>query len=232
MTQESTIAAADTLPRPPIWGIARYYVEGNPVDFPVGWQELERATEWATQMLAHYELGRGSNVLLVSAGYEAPWTTALMDAARRLGATFSCSEVWGWDARRTEMFSRRLPLSMVVGLTAEVVAGLEDFGGPAQVLGPVPHLLARPDAVTPLRQAGLDPGQFVILGPAIGLECRERSGAHVDVREWSVRSVDGQLRLSSVAPRAKQVTDAPLGVAGTVDTTPCPCGSTDPRVRI
>src|SRR5437870_3955267 len=81
--------------------IDRYYVEGNPVDFPVGWQEVERATEWATQMLAHYELGRGSNVLLVSAGYEAPWTTALMDAARRLGATFSCSEVWGWDARRT-----------------------------------------------------------------------------------------------------------------------------------
>jgi hypothetical protein len=96
----------------------------------------------------------------------------------------------------------------------------------------VPAILAHADALPALTAAGLRPGLIAPLGPALAFECPHRAGAHVNRAEWLIEETGDGLSLSTLAPRAHQAQQVPLGIAGTVVSAPCPCGSPDPRVRL
>jgi hypothetical protein len=142
------------------------------------------------------------------------------------------ADVFGWDSRRTATFARRLPLSMVFGLGRETAEALADSGELADLLGRVPAILAHADARPVLTAAGLRPGLIAFLGPALALECPQRAGAHVNRAEWLVEETGDGLFLTTVAQREHQAQRVPLGIAGSVVSGPCPCGSPDPRVRL
>jgi hypothetical protein len=226
------VAAAAALPRAPIAGIGRYRTGDQTVDFPIGWEETSRDTAWAREQLTRWGAGRSGCALITAAAWQGPWVSPVLRACREIGITFGMADVFGWDSRRTATFARRLPLSMVFGLGRDTAEALADSGELAELLGRVPAILAHADARPVLTDAGLRPGLIAFLGPAFALECPERAGAHVNGAEWLVEETGGGLSLSTVAERAYQAQRVPLGIAGSVVSGPCPCGSPDPRVRL
>ncbi len=216
MTLISSASAAATLERPALWGIGRYLVGERPVSFPIGRAELERDIAWATDVLDGYGIHRGRKVHIVSGGWESPWYLPFFAAVQRLHATYTIGDIFGFDARRTDLFLRRLTPHLVIGLSADITRGLAD-GGQLDNLRPVPHVLARPEAVTELRGAGIEAGVFAPVGAATALTLAGGTDLSYATAEWHISATDGELRLSTVGERAFEVSDAPTGVRGDVD---------------
>jgi hypothetical protein len=230
MTLASTAAAAAALPRPRLWGIGQYDAAGGPAYFEITWDDWERDTAWARAMLADHGVGPRSGLIIVGGMPESPWFDPFETAARELGAPYSIGEIYAFEAFRTGLYARRLPISMIFGIDATVAEGLGDEL--AEVVARVPVIVARPDAVAVLTTAGAQPFVVTRLGPAIAVECPHRTGAHLDGAEWTLAERGGELLISTAGPRAHQVTEAALGVRGALSEGACPCGRVGQRVAV
>ncbi len=250
MTVASSTAAAAALPRPGPWGIGRYDVAGQPVFFEVGWDDWRRDVAWARAMLANHGVGPvkgdgpggtgggsppcaekvGGGLIIVGGMAESPWFDPFETAARELGAPYSIGEIYAFEAFRTGMYARRLPVTMVFGMDRTVAEGLGDEL--AEVVARVPVIVARPDAAGLLAGVGARPFIVARLGPAIAMECPQHAGAHVNGNEWTLAERGGDLFISTAGPRAHQVSEAALGLRGALTDGPCGCGRTGQRVTI
>jgi hypothetical protein len=230
LTAASSAAAAAALPRPGPWGIGRYDVAGQPVFFEVGWDDWQRDVVWARAMLADHGVGPGSGLIVVSSMPESPWFDPFETAARELGAPYSIGEIYAFEAFRTGMYARRLPITMIFGIDRTVAEGLGDEL--AAVVARVPVIVARPDAAALLAAAGAQPFIVTRVGPALAVECPHRGGAHLNGAEWTLAERGGELFISTAGPRAHQVSDAALGLRGTLAHGPCGCGRAGPRVTM
>jgi hypothetical protein len=230
VTLVSTTAAAASLPRPGPWGIGRYDVAGQPVFFEVGWEDWRRDADWARAMLAGHGVGPGSGLVIVGGMPESPWLDPFETAARELGAPYSIGEIYAFEAFRTAMYARRLPITMIFGIDRTVAEGLGDEL--AEVVARVPVIVARPDAAGLLAQAGAQPFIVTRVGPALAVECPHRGGAHLNGAEWTLAERAGELFISTAGPRTHQVSQAALGLRGTLAQGPCGCGRAGQRVTI
>jgi hypothetical protein len=237
MTLASTTAAAATLPRPRLWGIGRYDVAGQPAYFEVSWDDWRRDVVWARAVLTDHGVGAvkgdregGGGLVIVGGMAESPWFDPFETAARELGAPFSVGETYAFEAFRTGMYARRLPVTMIFGIDRTVAAGLGDEL--AEVVARVPVIVARPDAVGLLAEAGAAPFVVTRIGPAIAVECPQRCGAHLNDAEWSLTERGGELFVSTAGPRAHQVSQAPAGLGGIIAEGPCACGRAGQRVFV
>lgn len=215
MTLTGSVAAASSLELPALWGIGRYAVGDDIVQFPIDRADLERDTAWATGVLAEYGVRRGRRVHVISGGWESPWYAAFFAAVRRLGGTYTCADMFGFDSRRTDLFLRRLTPHVVLGLPRDVVTGLAD-ADQLDNLRPVPHILARPDATSELAAAGIEAGTFAGIGPATAVTRADGVLLSYDDREWRIDAPDGEFLVTSVGERAHRVTSARTGVRGSV----------------
>lgn len=230
MTLSSTTEAALKLPRQRLWGVSRYDVAGAPVYFEVSWDDQRRDTAWARAMLADHGVGAGSGLVIVCGMAESPWFDPFETAARELGAPYSTGEIASFEAFRTGMYARRLPITMIFGINRTVAEGLGDEL--ASVVAKVPVIVARPDAADLLAEAGARPAILTRIGPAIAVECPLRAGAHINGAEWTLTERGGELLISTAGPRAHQVTQAPMGLSGRITAEPCGCGRDGQRVTI
>lgn len=245
MTVASTTAAAAAFPRQRQWAIGRYDVAGHPVYFEVSWDDWQRDTAWARAMLADHGVGadgaardgaaqdraaQDRGLVFVCGMPEAPWFDPFETAARQLGTPFSIGEIHAFEAFRTGMYARRLPITMIFGINRTVAEGLGDEL--AEVVARVPVIVARPDAAGLLAEAGARPFVLTLVGPAIAVECPQRSGAHLNSAEWTLTERGGELFISTGGPRAHQVTEAVTGLAGTVTAGPCGCGRSGQRIAV
>lgn len=215
MTLTGSVAAAASLELPALWGIGRYAVGTDIVQFPIDRADLERDTAWATDVLAGYGVRRGRRVHVISGGWESPWYAAFFAAVLRLGGTYTCADMFGFDSRRTDLFLRRLTPHVVLGLPRDVVTGLAD-ADQLDNLRPVPHILARPDATSELAAAGIEAGTFACVGPATAVTRAEGVLLSYDDREWRIDASNGEFLVSTVGERAHRATGARTGVRGSV----------------
>jgi hypothetical protein len=232
MTRQSIVDRAARLDRPETELIGRFALGERYVEFPVGRAEFARDARWMRRVLEQYGLGSGAHLLNISGGWEVPWTEPLLDACRQLHVIYSNAELFSWDAKRAEMFVRRLSPDMVIGMDAEYLQSLANIVEPAERLGPVPHLLLRPDARDTATEFGLRFRLYSPLGPATGIECSFGTGLHVNADEWALAESDGELRVSTAGDRLAHFTDQELGLTGHLDDTDCPCGLSGPRVLL
>lgn len=230
MTLASTKAAAAAIPQQRLWGIGRYDAAGEAVYFEITWDDWQRDTAWARAMLADHGVGPDGGLIIVGGMPESPWFDPFETAARELGAPYSIGEIYTFEAFRTGLYARRLPISMVFWIDATVAEGLGD--DLAEVVARVPVIVARPAAVAVLAAAGAHPFVVTRVGPAIAVECPHRTGAHLDGAEWTLAERGGELLISTAGPRAHQVNEATLGIRGTVAEGPCPCGRAGQRVAV
>ncbi len=212
-----------------LFGIGRYSDQGERVDLEIGWPEFDRDVEWATRVLATWGIAAGDHILLTLPNFEGPWASPVIRALRDLGTVHSNAEPYGWDARRSSTFLRLLPIRAVVGMSAETATALleQDAG---ELLARVPLIWARPAAVAPLRAARLSPAVFAMVGPALGLECPQRAGAHLDPAEWRLDDGPGGVTLRTVGDRVHVASGVP--VAGTIEAEPCACGLPGQRLKV
>jgi hypothetical protein len=217
MSRASMTAAATTLPRSPIAGIASCVVGTETREFEIGWDELERDIDWAETQLRATGLGPGDMVLSTISQWEGPWTTPVVRALRRIGVVILCAEVWSFDAKRTSMFLQRLPVKAIFGLGGETLSGLETEQPPiAELLRNVDMVWARPDALSRLKDVAPHVLPFVMLGPALALGLPGQPGAVVNAAEWTVDSEDGELVVSNARTRAAMFDRVPTGLRGSV----------------
>jgi hypothetical protein len=216
--------------RAPIVGYAQYDGGSGRVDFEIGWPEFDRDTAWARRLVPAAGIGRGEHVLFTLRNSEGPWTSPLIRAIRDSGAISSNAEPYSWDARRCAAFLRSFPVAAMVGLSSEIAEALLAEDETAKLLAKVPLVWARPDAVGALREAGLRPAVLAMLGPALGAECRERSGLHLDPGEWLPRRSAAGLTLDVVGDRVHRSDGIALALDGRIDEAPCPCGLPGPRI--
>ena len=246
----SSAAAAAALPGSGLWGIGRYDVAGQPVFFEVSWDDWARDVAWARTVLAGHGVGPvrgdgpggtgggsppctekvGGGLVVVAGMPESPWFDPFETAARELGAPYSIGEIYAFEAFRTGMYARRLPITMIFGLDRTVAEGLGD--DLAAVVARVPVIVARPDAAALLAAAGAQPFVVTRVGPAIAVECPHRSGAHVNGAEWTLAEHGGELFISTAGPRAHRLREVALGLRGTLTGGPCGCGQAGQRVTI
>ncbi len=161
---------------------------------------------------------------------ESPWFDPFETAARELGAPYSIGESYAFEAFRTGMYARRLPVTMIFGIDRTVAEGLGDEL--AEVVARVPVIVARPDAAGLLAEAGGAPFIVTRVGPAVAVECPHRSGAHLNSAEWTLAERGGELFLTTAGPRAHQVSRPPVGLRGTLSEGACGCGRTGQRVTV
>jgi hypothetical protein len=230
VTAASTAAAAAALARPGPWGIGRYEAAGQPVYFEVGWDDWRRDVAWARALLANHGVGPGRGLVVVGGMAESPWFDPFETAARELGAPYSIGEIYAFEAFRTGLYARRLPITMIFGLDRTVAEGLGDEL--AEVVARVPVIVARPDAAGLLAGAGAQPFIVSRVGPALAVECPHRTGAHVNGAEWTLAERGGELFISTAGPRAHQVREAAVGLRGTLTPGPCGCGRAGQRVTM
>ena len=230
MTLASTTAAAASLPRARQWGIGRYDLAGQAVYFEVGWDDWQRDTAWARAMLADHGVGPDGGMVIVGGMPESPWFDPFEAAARELGAPYSIGETYAFEAFRTGMYARRLPITVIFGIDRTVAEGLGDEL--AEVVARVPVIVARPDAAGLLAEAGAAPFIVTKVGPAVAVECPGRSGAHLNGVEWTLAEHGGELFLSTAGPRAHQVSRVPVGLRGTLTEGECACGRAGQRVTV
>lgn len=216
-------------PRAEISGIAVFEGPAGILDYEIGWSELEREEAWAARLVDHWGVRAGERVVLCVPNHDYAWAGPLITAVRARRGVYSPVEVFSWDSRRLTTFLRNEPVSAVIGMsgeTAQAIAGSETI----ELLGAVPTLIVSPEARTVLRAEGLVPAVISRIGPALGLECAERSGLHVDPGEWALTVSGGTVHVSSRAARAHSFSDLDTGLAGELTNGPCACGLPGPRV--
>ncbi|MFF3332807.1 hypothetical protein ACFYWX_25145 [Streptomyces sp. NPDC002888] len=232
MARADTLARARTLDRPALAYLARFPTAAGTQDMELTWAELARDTAWVTERLRGHGLGAGQRALLTTSGYEGFWGHAVIGALRTLKVTYGIAEAMGWDHRRTAVFHRELRPQAVIGLSAETLEGLAGSADIGEMFRPTSVVLARPAALPLLRGVGVSACLFTAVGPALALECPERTGAHVNAAEWRVGERDGDLFVAAGEQRTSLLAETPLGIRGRVVTDRCACGSEDPRVLL
>lgn len=216
MTFESCLAAVEALPRSPLYGIARFPRAAGAVEYELSNDDIARDTAWAAGLLGRTGLGPGTVLLAIGGPFQMPWLAPFIRAATGAGATIAHADRWGWDARRSEMFVRRLPVQVVLGMTADIAQSLSASGLVA-TFEQVPHLLAHPDAVGTLTAAGLNPGTFAWVGPVSAVSLAGDGPLRYNADEWRLDTdADGGIVVSTAGPRAASFDRTPVGLRGRV----------------
>ncbi|MET7770975.1 hypothetical protein [Nocardia sp. NPDC005366] len=220
MTRETTTARAGLIEKDWPSIIARFGAGDQTVSYPVSEADMAADARFWSEVLSGYGVGPGSRVLVCSSGMEIGWTIPVRDAIGHLNGVVCPVEAWGWDARRFELFCRRLTPDVLLGANRANIDGMAGIVEPSEGLSAVEHLLVHPDAVDPLLDAGISrPGIVVWLGPAAGVSLADGSGIGFDESQWTIDDEDGELVVSSKGNRAADFDRQRTGVAGHVETT-------------
>ncbi|OXM64078.1 hypothetical protein CF165_27420 [Amycolatopsis vastitatis] len=224
------MAAALPGPVSPLFGIGLYTDGREQVPFEIGWAEFGRDVRWAHRVLDTWGIGEADHVLISTPNFEGPWASPLVRALRDRRTVHSNSEPYSWDVGRSATFLRLLRFKAFIAMSGETAAGLLRQPECAEALAALEPIWARPEALGPLRAAGLEPAVFAMLGPALALECPRRAGAHVDPGEWQLSPGPDGVTLTTVGDRRHVVRELLVAPAGRLEQAPCPCGLPGPRV--
>lgn len=211
-----------------LWGVGALSIGDAVLDYPVSIPDMERDVAAAVKTLDSLGVKAGSRVLLISLLSEATLYWPVLCALVARGAQVSCADATAADAARVGMLLARLRYDAVAGIAAETVEGLGQAG--VSALRNAPLLAARPGAHERLAAAGMSPRRWVHAGPALGVECEARAGAHVDGGEWELAVDEGMVLVSARRPRAEAIAGLETGIAGSIAAARCECGRDDPRI--
>lgn len=121
MTRQTMLAAANELPRSPIYGIGVVRSGDDIIDYEIGWEDFERDTEWALAQLTEAGVTAADHILITTPNHEGPLLSPVVHALRRIGATYTPAETYGWDVTRFVSVLGRLPITVIIGLGGETL---------------------------------------------------------------------------------------------------------------
>ncbi|MDQ1425778.1 MAG: hypothetical protein QOD72_3276 [Acidimicrobiaceae bacterium] len=209
-----------------MWGVGWLASDSIPdATYVITNAEIEHYTDEAERTLAEFGVTTDELIVVVSLGHEAAQLAPFERAALRMGAVAANADGVPGDAFRLSLYLQHFAPALVVGLNAELVQGLDKFPDAVEALRQT-TVLARPAAAKLLAERGLDVYEFLLLGPAVAVECRLRAGAHLNADSWTPSVTDGGLVVESVRDGRRVATE----MRGFVLRDPCACGRPDPRI--
>lgn len=219
----------------PPMAVGRYFsADGERVPLPYSMMELERQRRFALRVLSTFHFHPGVNIMFTALMDEGAHFLGVERAIMSYGMVVASADSSLYDANRVESIARRFPLAAVFGVTPGTLDGLKNFGHSAEKVFAGMPVWARPGAYEALRALPSIQASQVLrvmeVGPALGLECSEGVGVHVDRFEWDVESEDGEVLISSRLERCDVFERLRTGVKGHVVHGTCACGNPDPRI--
>jgi hypothetical protein len=201
---------------PEVWGVGRLVVDGEVTPWPVAERDIDDEAESLAPRLAALGLEAGGLVLIASMLSQAMHVVPFERAAGKVGALYSSADATPFDAFRVAALTRQLEPQVVMGITGDVLDGLEQAGrDPAEVLGTVPAVVtADDDAYVRLRSAGLRPRRWVRLGPTSAIESIGDDGPVYDAMRWDVEQDGSELVISNRVPRLTPARALRTGIRG------------------
>lgn len=218
-------------PSQPIF-VGRYADAAGKVHLlPVSAAELDRAREAMQRVISSLSFEMGNHVVLASLLDEAVQCLPFERAVMSVNMVVCSVDGSFFDAARFESTLRRFKVVAVGVLGATTLEGLAAIGFTSSTLLAGHTVWARPDAYERLRATpDIKVLRWLELGPAVAAECSHANGAHIDRLEWQLHEAAGEIVLSSRLGRCVPFTQYRTGLQGTVDYSPCRCGSPDPRI--
>jgi hypothetical protein len=214
-----------------LWGIGSYQVGDELVTFPVAETDLQRDMETARKNLETLGVTRGSRALVTSMLAEAAQYWPVQIGLLMAGTQMSCADASRFDAFRTRMFLHGPRYDVAIGISSNVLTGLDDLGEPIGALfSVVPVVAARNEAVERLRAAGVPARLWLHVGPTIAVECEAGAGAHIDGDEWAVEADGDEVRITARKERAARIVGDRTGLRADIAREPCRCGRLDVRL--
>ena len=165
---------------------------------PVSSAELLRTQNFIERLVTTFDFARGRFVLLISmlenGAYAIPFERALMN----LGLLVTNADDSPYEAARIESICRRFDVAAVVGVSTDILDGLDAAGRSYSAIFKNRVIWARGEAVSRLRSIdGIKPYRMLEAGPVFAMECSERDGVHLDAGEWTFAARQGELLVSS-----------------------------------
>lgn len=211
-------------------GVGRYANAGVEQFLPYSNPELERARNFVMRILSGFHFRTGNNLLITAQMSECVQFMSFERAVMAYGLVVCSADSTFYDAARVESIVRRFHPVAIAGITAETLAGLQTLGHDPLKLFSGIVVWARPGAYEQLQGGEITVRAWRELGPAVGIECAQGGGLHIDRLEWLVEEDGGEIVLTSHLPRAVQFERLRSGVRGHVERAACGCGSSDPRI--
>jgi hypothetical protein len=192
--------------------------------------EETAAKQFAARRLADCDIRAGDVAVVVGDVHEALQISPFRDVLGERGAIVATAAPGPFGGSQLMLYAEDFPVAVVVGIDQAMADGLDD-ATIEQLRARPTVVLARPGAAAALRARGLDARTYAIVGPMAAVECATGLGAHFDAAAWRVYDSGDQLVVSSLL-NAHQTDPIATDVHGTVDTSPCGCGSEDPKVVV
>jgi hypothetical protein len=214
------------LSKPPIagasdlWAIGRVdLAEGEVVDMPITWPEMDQDIAWAAAMQDEMGLGAEDfcfySFLYGQSAQFWPWMKAGFDRGARAGSGMPTA----WDSYRLETFLRLFKLKLVFGISPQTLDGLEAAGHDiGKVFSTSELLAALPGAHERLTAKGFKPWRITWLGPILAVDPCDGTGGRFDTSQWTLDAENGEILVSSKPGRTARFDRARTGTRGRIET--------------
>jgi hypothetical protein len=185
--------------------------------FPVSQRDLEADTSFALTVMDRLGVHKSTMVLLTSGSseYSHFWPYEL--AIERREACVAVADNFIFDAGRSEMFMRRLPIDLAFGISGQILDGMAGMKlDVAKAFVGVATICARDGAADRLKALGFSPWRMVSFGPTFGYVSPDGETFY-DKNEWLLEAADGELLVTAINARAAPIVRLPTGVRGSVN---------------
>jgi len=185
--------------------------------YPVSFRDIHADSRFGIAMFERMGVGAGSHVMVTSGSSEYAHFWPYQIAVAELEGCVAIAENFIFDAGRSEMFMRRLPIKVAFGISDAILNGMESMNlDVSKAFTPAETICARDGAADRLQALGFAPWRMVSFGPAYGFVSPDGQTFY-DEREWLLEEFDGELVISARTARALPLVRMPTGVRGTVD---------------
>ncbi len=194
--------------------------------------ELDRSGTRLLSVLNTFRFAPHRFVLVVSTTPEVTQFAPFELAVQLAGLYGINADDSPFDAGRIEANSRQFNPVAMMGVSARTLEGLRMLGHDPEKVFRGRTVWARPDAYTDVKaMEEVDARRVVLIGPTMAIECAH-GGLHIDSREWASEEKGGSIQLTSRQIRYEPLRDFDTGVTGTLQQSPCACGSADVCLNI
>jgi len=185
--------------------------------YPISFRDAHADAAFGMRMFEQMGVSAGSMVMVTSGSSEYAHFWPYEIAVSQLNACVAIAENFIFDAGRSEMFMRRLPIKVAFGITDAILDGMDALKlDAAKAFAPAEVICARDGAATRLQDLGFAPWRMVTFGPAFGFVSPEGETFY-DTAEWLIEEARGELLITARNARALPLVRLPTGVRGSVD---------------
>jgi len=185
--------------------------------YPVSFRDVHADAAFGTRMFQRLGVTSGSVVMVTSGSSEYAHFWPYEIAVAQMEGCVAIAENFIFDAGRSEMFMRRLPIRVAFGITDAILDGMAALKlDAAKAFAPAGIICARDGAADRLRDLGFKPWRMVTFGPAFGFVSPEGETFY-DTDEWLIEEAGGELLITACKARALPLVRMPTGIRGTVN---------------